>query len=190
MPLSRSDSTLRAHCWACVLLLKVLVCGGRPARRTFPRQNWPRFSMVAIGQISWLAFHSTRHRHCPKTVPKCSKSSHSENNSDPGNFLDPCSADVSEWWAVLGSNQWPMPCETEGRGLRINRMRGQTPFTRGAWYHLMSFDITQCHDRSVPELSQRPGIHRNVGIARYVDGQAIPSHSSRVLSCHGSLLSK
>src|SRR5437763_8219123 len=58
-----------------------------------------------------MAFHSTRHRHCPKTVPKCLKSDHSENNSDPGNFLDPCSADVSEWWAVLGSNQWPLPCE-------------------------------------------------------------------------------
>ena len=31
---------------------KVLVCAGRPARRTFTRQNWPRFSIVAIGQFS------------------------------------------------------------------------------------------------------------------------------------------
>jgi hypothetical protein len=43
MPLSRSDSTLRA----CVLLSKVRVCAGRPVRRIFTRQNWPRFSMVA-----------------------------------------------------------------------------------------------------------------------------------------------
>jgi hypothetical protein len=43
---------------------------------------------------------------------KALESNHSGNNSDPGNFLDPCSADVSEWWAVLGSNQWPLPCES------------------------------------------------------------------------------
>ena len=70
MPLSRSDSTLRAHCWACVLLSKVLVCAGRPARRTFTRQNWPRFSMVAIGQFSWMAFHPVAplalSQNCPK----------------------------------------------------------------------------------------------------------------------------
>src|SRR5215475_6435948 len=29
----------------------------------------------------------------------------------------------SEWWAVLGSNQWPLPCETEVGCLRINDMR-------------------------------------------------------------------
>ena len=87
------------------LLSKVCVCAGKPARRTFTRQNLPRLSKVAIGQFSWMASHPARHRHCPRTVPKCLKSDHSENNSDPGNFLDPCSADVSEWWAVLGSNQ-------------------------------------------------------------------------------------
>jgi hypothetical protein len=27
---------------------------------------------------------------------------------------------VSQWWAVLGSNQWPLPCETGLWGLRIN----------------------------------------------------------------------
>jgi hypothetical protein len=96
---------LRAHCWACVLLLKVLVCAGRPARRTFTRQNWPRFSMVAIGQFSWMAFHSARHWHCPKTVPKCSKSSHSGKSSFSWNFLDVCFAGAFAWWAVLGSNQ-------------------------------------------------------------------------------------
>ena len=66
----------------------------------------------------------------------------------------------SNWWVVLGSNQWPLPCETEGRGLRIKDMRGQTPFATGVWYHLMSFDITQCHFRSVPELPQSPRIFR------------------------------
>jgi hypothetical protein len=55
------------------------------------------------------------HRHCPKTVPKGLKSNHSESNSDPGDFLDPCSADISEWWAVLGSNRWPLPCEGTAR---------------------------------------------------------------------------
>jgi hypothetical protein len=24
----------------------------------------------------------------------------------------------------------------------------------GTWYHVMSFDITRCHDRTDPELSQ------------------------------------
>ena len=69
----------------------------------------------------------------------------------------------SEWWAVLGSNQWPLPCETGGRGLRIKDMRARTPFATGTWYHLMSFDITQCHFRSVPELSQSPQEPRGGG---------------------------
>jgi hypothetical protein len=46
------------------------------------------------------------------------------------------------WWAVLGSNQWPLPCETEVRGFRINDMRVQIPIATGTWYHVMSFDIT------------------------------------------------
>ena len=33
-------------------------------------------------------------------------------------------------------------------------MREETGFATGAWYHVMSFDITQSHDRTVPELSQ------------------------------------
>jgi hypothetical protein len=59
------------------------------------------------------------------------------------------------WWAVLGSNQWPLPCETGVRGLRINHMRAELPIATSTWYHVMSRDITQCHDPSVPELSQR-----------------------------------
>jgi hypothetical protein len=47
-----------------------------------------------------------------------------------------------------GSDQWRV------RGLRINDMRAQFPIATGIWYHVMSFDITQCHERSVPELSQ------------------------------------
>jgi hypothetical protein len=58
------------------------------------------------------------------------------------------------WWAVLGSNQWPLPCETGVLGLRINHMRVLMPVATGTWYHVMSFDITQCHERGVPELSQ------------------------------------
>jgi hypothetical protein len=37
---------------ACVRLSKVRVWEGRPVRRILTRQNWPRFSMVAIGQFS------------------------------------------------------------------------------------------------------------------------------------------
>jgi hypothetical protein len=33
-------------------------------------------------------------------------------------------------------------------------MRAQFPIATGTWYHVMSFDITQCHERSVPKLSQ------------------------------------
>jgi hypothetical protein len=62
----------------------------------------------------------------------------------------------SKWWAVLGSNQWPLPCETGVRGLRINDMRAQIPIATGTWYHVMSLDITQRHDLTVPKLSQRP----------------------------------
>jgi hypothetical protein len=51
-------------------------------------------------------------------------------------------------------NQWPLPCETGVRGLRINDMRAETPIATGTWYHVMSFDITQHHELSVPELSQ------------------------------------
>src|SRR5580700_1574149 len=48
----------------------------------------------------------------------------------------------SEWWAVLGSNQWPLPCETGVRGLRINHMRVQFPIATGTWYHVMSRNVT------------------------------------------------
>jgi hypothetical protein len=37
-------------------------------------------------------------------------------------------------------------------------MRMQFPIATGTWYHVMSFDITQCHDPTVPKLSQRAGI--------------------------------
>src|SRR5439155_8160072 len=60
----------------------------------------------------------------------------------------------AEWWAVLGSNQWPLPCETEVGCLRINDMRAKTPIATGTCYHVMSRDITQCHLRTVPKLSQ------------------------------------
>src|ERR1700732_436100 len=62
----------------------------------------------------------------------------------------------SEWWAVLGSNQWPLPCETEVWGLQINDMRDRFPVATRTCYHVISLDITQRHDRTVPKLSQRP----------------------------------
>src|SRR5215469_1015506 len=58
-----------------------------------------------------------------------------------------------KWWAVLGSNQWPLPCETGVGCLRINDRRTGFPVATGTWYHMMSFDITECHDRIVPKLS-------------------------------------
>ena len=60
---------------------------------------------------------------------------------------------MQKWWAVLGSNQWPLPCETGVWGLRINDMRVHFPIATGTWCHVMSFDITQCHDLTVPKLS-------------------------------------
>ena len=62
---------------------------------------------------------------------------------------------LDSWWAVLGSNQWPLPCETRGMGLRINDMRADSPIATGICYHVVSRDITQCHDPTVPKLSQR-----------------------------------
>jgi hypothetical protein len=35
------------------------------------------------------------------------------------------------WWAVLGSNQWPLPCETRVGCLRINDMRAVSPIATG-----------------------------------------------------------
>ena len=59
----------------------------------------------------------------------------------------------SEWWAVLGSNQWPLPCETEVGCLQINDMRAGFLIATRTCCHLISLDITQC--RSVTSaLSQ------------------------------------
>jgi len=38
----------------------------------------------------------------------------------------------------------------------INNMRAVSPIATGTWYHVTSFDVTQCHDLTVPKLSQRP----------------------------------
>jgi hypothetical protein len=35
------------------------------------------------------------------------------------------------WWAVLGSNQWPLPCETGAGCLQINDMRAVSPIATG-----------------------------------------------------------
>src|SRR5205807_6000069 len=63
---------------------------------------------------------------------------------------------MHRWWAVLGSNQWPLPCETEVGCLQINDMRVGFPIATGSWYHVMSRDITRRHELTVPELSQSP----------------------------------
>src|SRR5215831_16126703 len=85
-------------------------------------------------------------------VIRCEKLSQIRGKQAQGIALSYC----SEWWAVLGSNQWPLPCETEVGCLRINDMRAECPIATRTSYHAMSFDITQCHDRTVPKLSQRP----------------------------------
>src|SRR5882762_1759051 len=69
------------------------------------------------------------------------------------------------WWAVLGSNQWPLPCETEVGCLRINVMRAVSPIATRTSYHVMSFDITQCHDPTVPKLSQTARSRPASGVA-------------------------
>jgi hypothetical protein len=46
-----------------------------------------------------------------------------------------------------------LPCETGVGCLQINDMRDASPVATGTRYHVMSFDITQCHDRGVPKLS-------------------------------------
>jgi hypothetical protein len=50
----------------------------------------------------------------------------------------------------------PLPCATGVWGLRINDMQAEIPIATDTWYHVMSLDITQCHDLSVPKLPQRP----------------------------------
>ena len=71
----------------------------------------------------------------------------------------------SEWWAVLGSNQWPLPCETGVGCLRINDMRVEFPIATGTWYQVMSLDIKQCHERSVPKLSQLRACESDAALA-------------------------
>ena len=72
----------------------------------------------------------------------------------------------SEWWAVLGSNQWPLPCETGVGGLRINDMRVVSPIATRACYHVMSLDITPCHERTVPKLSQTRFNKPTIGVSQ------------------------
>jgi hypothetical protein len=67
---------------------------------------------VATGSRILRKRNSGRGTHCqvshgiqPRRSRKIAgKGKHSENNSDPGRFLDPCSDDASEWWAVQGLN--------------------------------------------------------------------------------------
>jgi hypothetical protein len=63
----------------------------------------------------------------------------------------------SKWWAVLGSNQWPLPCETGVRGLRINHMRVQFPIATGTWYHVMSRNVTIGLSQNCPSARFRDG---------------------------------
>jgi hypothetical protein len=64
-----------------------------------------------------------------------------------------CASEVLiTWWAVLGSNQWPL-----------------------------SFDIAQCHDRTVPELSQVCRVARQSGCADSI----LHNWSRLLLACSG-----
>ena len=45
-------------------------------------------------------------------------------------------------------------------------MRVELQIATGTCYHVMSRDITQCHDRTVPKLSQRPLSRRIVQSGR------------------------
>jgi hypothetical protein len=54
---------------------------------------------------------------------------------------------------------------------RINDMRAGFPVATGTYYHVMSLDITQCHDPIVPKLSQCPP----VAIAKESDSAIFPS---------------
>jgi hypothetical protein len=49
-----------------------------------------------------VTLQSTRVRQLPQ-IPNAQK-----RNANSGSPLSPCSHRVSEWWAVLGSNQWPL----------------------------------------------------------------------------------
>jgi hypothetical protein len=67
--------------------------------------------------------------------------------------------DVSARFGMVGGTgieAVALPCETEVGCLQINDMRVDFPIATGGWHHVMSFDITQCHDRTVPKLSRRP----------------------------------
>jgi hypothetical protein len=89
---------------------------------------------------------------------------------------------MQEWWAVLGSNQWPLPCETEVGCLRINDMRLATPVATSTWYHVMSFDITQCHECAVPKLSQRSLGSAGARVSR-AEVACIPGSANRPANC-------
>jgi hypothetical protein len=98
--------------------------------------------------------HQARLTHRNRTLgfARTKKVSQIQGKQVQGVALSSC----SEWWAVLGSNQWPLPCETGVGGLRINDMRAMSPIATGTWYHVMSFDVTRRHDRAVPKLSRDP----------------------------------
>src|SRR5262249_30907229 len=57
--------------------------------------------------------------------------------------------------------------------LRINDMRGGDPVATRTCCHLISLDITQCNDRSVPKLSQNDEVERP-----RATGAAGPSYSA------------
>ena len=60
-------------------------------------------------------------------------------------------------------------------------MRARFPFATGTWYHVMSFDITQYHDRTVPELSQVCRTARQLGLCR----QHLHNGARLLLACSG-----
>jgi hypothetical protein len=86
--------------------------------------------------------------------PKHANLGHSANGDGSADLLSSRPDCVFEWWAVLGSNQWPLPCETEVGCLRINDMRATFAMATSTCCHSTPPYITRRHDRTVPKLSQ------------------------------------
>ena len=74
--------------------------------------------------------------------------------------------DASEWWAVLGSNQWPLRCETEVRGLRIKYARAGAKRNNHLGITRYPRDITPRHDLTVPKIIPDPRSARGSRDAR------------------------
>lgn len=74
------------------------------------------------------------------------------------------------WWAVLGSNQWPLQCETEFGGLQINHMHMRPPGDQ-LHRHLASRDVTRFHAMSRSCCEQTVDVWRASNVALQGNGR-------------------